>query len=165
MPTDLVKRVNLDLLYPPFVERLLNLLAKARESGQDYYVISGFRSHKQQQALFELGRSKPGRKVTNAPAGLSAHNWGMAVDVVADESNKPGLQPTWTLAKYTLLKKLGPTFDLQVGVPGIQDDGHIQLPLRLKTKRREAEVFRECNLLFQKDGMAAVWRKFDEWQL
>ena len=40
------------------------------------------RTFKEQQDLFEIGRSRPGKKVTNASAGLSYHNYGLAVDIV-----------------------------------------------------------------------------------
>lgn len=41
-----------------------------------------FRSFAEQDALFAQGRTKPGRKVTNARGGHSWHNWGMAIDIV-----------------------------------------------------------------------------------
>ena len=40
------------------------------------------RTFKEQQDLYEIGRSKPGKKVTNASAGLSYHNYGLAIDIV-----------------------------------------------------------------------------------
>jgi len=39
-----------------------------------------FRSFAQQNELYAKGRNKPGRKVTNAKAGQSFHNYGLAVD-------------------------------------------------------------------------------------
>lgn len=41
-----------------------------------------FRSFAEQDALFAQGRTKPGRRVTNARGGHSWHNWGMAIDIV-----------------------------------------------------------------------------------
>lgn len=40
-----------------------------------------YRSFAEQQALYEQGRTKPGRIVTNAKAGQSLHNYGLAVDI------------------------------------------------------------------------------------
>jgi peptidoglycan LD-endopeptidase CwlK len=40
------------------------------------------RTFTEQDALFAQGRTKPGAKVTNARAGQSYHNYGLAVDVV-----------------------------------------------------------------------------------
>jgi len=40
------------------------------------------RSFKEQANLYALGRTKPGTKVTNANAGQSIHNYGLAFDIV-----------------------------------------------------------------------------------
>lgn len=41
-----------------------------------------FRSIAEQDDLFDIGRTKPGKKVTNARGGQSFHNYGLAVDIV-----------------------------------------------------------------------------------
>lgn len=40
------------------------------------------RTFAEQDALYTQGRTKPGPKVTNAKAGLSYHNYGLALDIV-----------------------------------------------------------------------------------
>jgi len=40
------------------------------------------RTFAEQAELYAQGRTKPGSKVTNSPAGLSIHNYGLAVDIV-----------------------------------------------------------------------------------
>lgn len=40
------------------------------------------RSFKEQEKLYSLGRSEPGKIVTNARQGLSIHNYGLAFDIV-----------------------------------------------------------------------------------
>lgn len=40
------------------------------------------RTFKEQDDLYAIGRTKPGRKVTNAKGGDSYHNYGLAVDIV-----------------------------------------------------------------------------------
>ena len=40
------------------------------------------RSFKEQEALYAQGRSLPGKIVTQAKAGLSYHNYGIAIDIV-----------------------------------------------------------------------------------
>jgi len=44
-------------------------------------ILSGTRTYAEQNALYALGRSKPGRKVTNARGGYSNHNFGLAWDI------------------------------------------------------------------------------------
>lgn len=40
------------------------------------------RTNEEQDALYAIGRTKPGRKVTNAKGGQSIHNYGLAFDIV-----------------------------------------------------------------------------------
>lgn len=40
------------------------------------------RTFNEQADLYAIGRTKPGRKVTQAGPGLSMHNYGLAVDIV-----------------------------------------------------------------------------------
>lgn len=51
-------------------------------------IAQGFRTMQEQADLYEQGRSKSGKKVTNAKAGQSYHNYGLAVDFVIIESGK-----------------------------------------------------------------------------
>lgn len=44
-------------------------------------ITHGLRTFKEQDELYALGRTKPGKKVTNANAGKSIHNYGFAVDI------------------------------------------------------------------------------------
>ncbi|MCQ9635827.1 M15 family metallopeptidase [Chryseobacterium sp. WG23] len=44
-------------------------------------ITQGLRSFKDQDALYAQGRTKAGKKVTNAKAGQSIHNYGLAVDI------------------------------------------------------------------------------------
>jgi peptidoglycan L-alanyl-D-glutamate endopeptidase CwlK len=53
----------------------------AAKVGCDVKMISGTRSYMEQDALFARGRTTPGKKVTNAPAGHSNHNFGLAFDI------------------------------------------------------------------------------------
>lgn len=43
-------------------------------------ITQGLRTFDEQDSLYQIGRTKPGKKVTNAIAGQSIHNYGFAVD-------------------------------------------------------------------------------------
>ena len=45
-------------------------------------IAQGLRTFAEQDALYAQGRTKPGKKVTNAKGGQSIHNYGLAVDIV-----------------------------------------------------------------------------------
>lgn len=44
-------------------------------------VTQGLRTFTEQEKLYNQGRTTPGKKVTNAKAGQSIHNYGLAVDI------------------------------------------------------------------------------------
>src|ERR1700737_1436271 len=92
MPTALFSRINLDLLYPPFREKLLAVIAECRDvHGATYSATTGFRTWSEQDALFHQSRSMPpqGPWATNAPGGFSSHNYGLACDFVRNLSDSP----------------------------------------------------------------------------
>lgn len=43
-------------------------------------ITQGLRTFAEQDALYAQGRTKPGKKVTNAKGGQSVHNYGFAID-------------------------------------------------------------------------------------
>jgi peptidoglycan LD-endopeptidase CwlK len=53
-------------------------------------VVSGLRTPAEQDALYAQGRTTPGHIVTDAKAGHSMHNYGLAVDVVPYLSGPSG---------------------------------------------------------------------------
>lgn len=59
-------------------------------AGTYLLVVSGLRTADQQNALYAQGRTTPGHIVTNAKAGQSMHNYGLAVDVVPYLSGQSG---------------------------------------------------------------------------
>lgn len=79
-------------LWPPFSEAVQYLLAWAQYYQLEGQIVSGYRSMADQTALYAKGRTLDqisrqvalhgtGGSVTDAPAGQSAHNYGLAVDV------------------------------------------------------------------------------------
>ena len=59
-------------------------------------ITQGLRTFKDQDDLYSLGRTKPGKKVTNAKAGQSIHNYGLAVDICLIIDGKTA---SWNTAK------------------------------------------------------------------
>jgi peptidoglycan L-alanyl-D-glutamate endopeptidase CwlK len=75
------------------------------KAGIDLLVTCTFRDRAEQAELYALGRTVPGKKVTNAKAGQSMHNYGLAYDVVPMRLGKP----VWgtTGADLLLWQKVG----------------------------------------------------------
>lgn len=57
----------------------INAALSGRASVRFSYTL---RTFNEQQALFNQGRTTPGKVVTNARAGQSFHNYGLAIDIV-----------------------------------------------------------------------------------
>lgn len=119
-------RIDLDRCYGPFLGKALKVLAACRERGQDYYPTFGYRSWAQQHQLRQAFLTGKGGKA--APAGESAHNYGLAWDVCADsDQTKPGLQPNWSTDRYKILGEETKKAGLVWG-GSFNDSPHIQWP-------------------------------------
>lgn len=74
----------------PSTSRKAKALIKAMmEKGHVIDITSGYRSPEEQTRLYAQGRTAPGKKVTNAKAGESLHNYGVAFDVAFMVDGKP----------------------------------------------------------------------------
>ena len=89
---------DLNLLHSAFRPKVDAFIAAVQAAGIDMLVTCGWRSNDEQTALYAQGRTAPGHIVTNAKAGQSAHNYGLAVDVVPLINGKccwDDKDPTW----------------------------------------------------------------------
>ena len=67
----------------PYVAKLCRaFVAACKKDGIDVLITSTWRDNAAQNALYAQGRTKPGKKVTNAKAGSSFHNYKLAFDFV-----------------------------------------------------------------------------------
>jgi len=101
------------------------LVQKAAANGITIKVLSGLRTYEEQDALYAKGRTAPGPKVTNARAGYSNHNFGIAFDIGVFEGTKYlGESP-----KYKAVGVLGMDLGLEWGGnwKTIIDQPHYQL--------------------------------------
>jgi peptidoglycan L-alanyl-D-glutamate endopeptidase CwlK len=64
------------------------LIESAAAIGIAIKIISGTRTFAEQDALYEQGRTKSGRIVTNARGGYSNHNFGIAFDIGVFEGGR-----------------------------------------------------------------------------
>lgn len=63
------------------------------------YITETVRTFAQQDALYAIGRTKPGNKVTNAKGGQSLHNYALALDFVLKINGKV----SWIVDKNWLI--------------------------------------------------------------
>lgn len=83
----------------------------AEKQGFKLRVYSGFRSFVEQGDLYEQGRSKPGKIVTNAKPGKSLHNYGLAFDLVEIKDGKA----LWENPNWGKIGEMGKLFGFSWG--------------------------------------------------
>lgn len=113
---------DMDRLAPEFRDRLERVIDRMRaEYGHEVRLVEGYREQGRQDALFEQGRSAPGRIVTWTRD--SAHSHGLAADLLVDGSydNAEGYARLARIAEQEGLRTLA------------RDAGHIELPRELAT--------------------------------
>jgi peptidoglycan L-alanyl-D-glutamate endopeptidase CwlK len=101
------------------------LVQSAASVGITIKIISGLRTYAEQDALYAKGRTAGGSKVTNARAGYSNHNFGIAFDIgVFEGSSYKDESP-----KYKVVGALGVKLGLEWGGnwKTIVDEPHFQV--------------------------------------
>lgn len=97
MTYDERNRRELSRLQPHVEKKALEALAQAEKEGLDILITDGLRTYAEQNELYAKGRTKPGNIVTNAKAGESYHNFGLAFDMVVIKGGKAvwSVGPEW----------------------------------------------------------------------
>jgi peptidoglycan L-alanyl-D-glutamate endopeptidase CwlK len=95
---DSVSERNLATIAPALAQKIRSAAAKLEEQNIHICVYSGLRTAAEQDALYAKGRQDSGHVVTNAKAGQSMHNYGLAADIVpflsdADDANTLNWNP------------------------------------------------------------------------
>lgn len=128
--TDIAKvdprsETNIATLHPRVQPLARALVQQSAAQGIVIKVTSGTRSYEAQDALYEQGRSNPGRIVTNARAGFSNHNFGVAFDVTIFN----GHEPVWESPLYKVVGSIGRSLGLTWGGDwtNFEDEPHFEL--------------------------------------
>jgi hypothetical protein len=150
---DVISEQRLAAVHPLLADKIRLLAAQLEAQGIVIRVTQGLRTWEEQEALYAQGRTAPGSVVTNAEAGYSWHNFGLAVDVVPlDGSNAPD----WNVSHpvWATITKAGQNLGLTSGSAwrSFPDWPHFQLtgnlPISPPPSVRAAYI---------QGGTAAVW--------
>jgi len=120
---------SLDDLKPEFRTMVDPWLADCAAAHIDILITCTLRTMEDQAVLYAQGRTTPGSIVTNAKPGQSAHNYGLALDIVPMIHGKPdwsGNSPIWQE-----IANLGQARGLQwLGAPDspFKEQAHFQHP-------------------------------------
>jgi peptidoglycan L-alanyl-D-glutamate endopeptidase CwlK len=115
----------IDSLLPEVRTYARALLHAADAQGITLIVTSATRSYAEQDALYQQGRTRAGKVVTNARAGHSNHNFGVAFDVTIFRNG----EPVWESPAYKAVGALGKSLGLTWGGDwiSIDDQPHFEL--------------------------------------
>lgn len=81
---DKVTLQRIEKLHPAVREEVKHIIKECDEAltgRAKVRITQGLRSFEEQEKLYAIGRITSGKKVTNAKAGQSIHNYGFAVDI------------------------------------------------------------------------------------
>lgn len=81
---DKISLQRIEKLHPLVREEVKNIIKECDEAltgRAKVRITQGLRSFEEQEKLYAIGRITTGKKVTNAKAGQSIHNYGFAVDI------------------------------------------------------------------------------------
>jgi peptidoglycan L-alanyl-D-glutamate endopeptidase CwlK len=147
---------RLKLINPHLAKAVLQMaeMYETQFPGDVLEVEQGLRSWAEQQRLYAQGRTTPGNVVTQAQAGHSWHEYGLAVDVCpASLLNQPNWAPAD--AKWKRVMAMGESCGLYPGAKfSHPDQPHFQLTGRFGLSPDD-----EARQLFRDGGMTAVWQE------
>lgn len=102
---DAVSIQRVKLLHPAVRDEVAKIIGAIEATWPETMairIVQGLRTIEEQNALYEQGRTKPGKKVTNAKGGSSYHNYGLAIDfaLIYDKDGNGSFETlSWDLAK------------------------------------------------------------------
>jgi peptidoglycan LD-endopeptidase CwlK len=138
-------------VHPALAARVKGLADALNAAGVFIQVTAGLRSPEQQDALYALGRTAPGKIVTQAQGFQSNHVIGCAVDVVAEDVT--GLAD-WnpTHPSWAKIVELAPRYGLRDG-KAWNDLPHLELV------EVPPEPTGEIQELCKAEGIQAAWEE------
>lgn len=86
---DKISETRLQLLHPKVRDTFKKFIEEAEDGlNITLRIVQGLRTFAEQKAIYDQGRSTPGKIVSNAKPGSSYHNYGLAVDLGVIENGK-----------------------------------------------------------------------------
>jgi peptidoglycan L-alanyl-D-glutamate endopeptidase CwlK len=153
---DKTTTTRLRSLYPDVSTRAIRLFNDVFiQHGRSLRITEGFRTFARQRKLHAIGRTTPGKVVTNAEAGESFHNYGIALDVCFRgkdpylEKDPHGVELWKELGRFAK----GHGFVWGGDFSYLVDRPHLQLTFGL--------TLPEIQALYKFGETKAVWAKFD----
>jgi peptidoglycan L-alanyl-D-glutamate endopeptidase CwlK len=156
---DAVTQSRLIGLHPLLVSRYTDFDTDLTSRGIILRITQALRSWSDQDALYAIGRTVPGKIVTEAKGGYSAHCFGYAVDVTPNDPAFPVWKPDWNENddRWKQVLSIAENYGLKEGAQWrtFPDFPHLYLA-ELPPTPTDA-----MRALFLDGGIAAVWNSWD----
>lgn len=134
---------------PVLQTRGMAFIDSAKADGVIVQIVQGLRTFAEQDALYAQGRTRPGKRVTNAKGGQSMHNYGLALDFAPVIDGKI----SWNEKHY-------PSFGKWADKAGLDWGGRwkrfVDLP---HVEDTEGMKLKEIQALYRQGGLNAVWNR------
>jgi peptidoglycan L-alanyl-D-glutamate endopeptidase CwlK len=157
---DNISEAHLADVHPELARRIRQLANKCLANGTIIRVTCGVRNWADQDDLYAQGRSEPGKIVTDARGGWSAHNFGYAVDIVPADPAFPAFVPDWNAMdpRWKMVLLVAKSCGLAEGAQWrtFPDKPHLYL---LELPADPTQGMREA---FQNGGIQKVWEIFEQ---
>lgn len=162
-------------LHPIVANKARQLITQSHTEGINIIIVQGLRTMDEQAALYAQGRTTSGAIVTNAKAGTSYHNYGLALDyaLLADD----GYSVLWTVNdKWRRVAEIGKSLgfvwggDWTMQREGIVDYPHLEMAFGLSINdllagKRPHEQEDYMIIKSDADGIIAIlgdyWKRMD----
>ena len=129
----------IERLHPKARGKVRAFIKSAEKIGINLRITNdgGLRTFEEQDALYAKGRTTSGSKVTNAKAGKSYHNYGLAIDVVEIRDGKA----IWNNPRQAEIVAIGKKYGFEWGGDWSKPDKpHFQLTFGFTTAQLTALV-------------------------
>jgi peptidoglycan hydrolase-like protein with peptidoglycan-binding domain len=144
-----INAAKLAKVAPVLQVRAQKFIEIAAASGVTLQIVQGLRTFAEQNALYGQGRTRPGKRVTNAIGGQSLHNYGLALDLA------PVIHyaVSWDEHLYRPYGEWAVEAGLEWGGTWkkFKDLPHVQFTAGLSLKDIQA--------IYRNGGLAAVWKR------
>lgn len=127
------------IAHPKIRAKITEFVIRAeKEIGTKIRITSTLRTFKEQQELYDQGRTNPGDIVTNAKPGSSMHNYGLAIDIL--DCGASGKQGLWNSPNEAAIVKLAKSIGFSWGGDwtSFTDKPHFDISFGKTTKQLKA---------------------------
>lgn len=138
-------------LDPNVRELYRELIWRIAMAGIYIRITSGTRTSEEQDKLYAIGRTKPGRPVTWVNDSQSWHNWGLAIDIAPLWRIGPAQFKAWYSRPYfDVIERIARELNIEHPWPSDQPHFHYQGKLTIRELKEGAKIKKPSFVVIEK---------------